>query len=116
MSDERNTHLCVSSEHFDPLGGNKQIHLRHRLGLIVRSLKETAFSTIPILDHLPLLCYIRERLFKETYLNPIHGLLSLGHAGVGGRVPLRFDLGGAQVLGTKYHTFQQVIWVTRTRH
>lgn len=32
------THLCVCVEHFDPLGGDEEVHLCHGLGLTFWSL------------------------------------------------------------------------------
>lgn len=41
------SHLCVSREHLDPLRGDKQIHLRHGLGLPLRCLQSAPVRSLP---------------------------------------------------------------------
>lgn len=46
------------------------------------------------------------------YLDPADGLLGLHHAYVLGRVPLRQQLSGAQVVSSKDNSINQVFWFT----
>lgn len=51
-----------------------------------------------------------ERGRDLEYLDPADSLLSLHHAYVLGRVPLRQQLSGAQVVSSKDNSINQVLW------
>lgn len=49
------------------------------------------------------------------YLDPADSLLRLHHADVLGGVPLRQQLGGAQVVSSKDNAIDQVFWLAGSR-
>ena len=107
-------YLGVGQQDFDPLGGDKQVHLRHGLSLPIGGLWGAGWGMETPRDpdsdppssgslgeayppaHLP--------ASPGLHLDTVHSLLGLRHARAGGWVPLRHQLGGAQVLGPKYDT------------
>lgn len=52
----------------------------------------------------------RESVRDVEYLDPADSLLGLHHAYVLGRVPLRQQLSGAQVVSSKDNSINQVFW------
>ena len=50
------------------------------------------------------------------YLDPADSLLGLHHADVLGRVPLREQLGGAQVVSSKNDAINKIFWLTGPRN
>lgn len=120
-------YLGVGHQNLDPLGGDEEVHLRHRLGLPVGGLwgmgqevenpKDPASappgpgaSDDPACPpaHLPVGLWL--------HLDAVHGLLGLCHARARGRVPLGHQLGGAQVFGPEYDTVEEVFMLTGPRN
>ena len=63
---------------------------------------------------IPLQCSLQGTwvLLGRPYLDPADGLLCLHHSDVFGWVPLREQLGGAQVVGSKDDPIDEVFWLT----